>query len=152
MRILVGCLLVVAVSVAVAQTPEDLRRRYGDPEVERFKARPGIGLTVEYGSDRLACQILIQPPEHILSSQEQEARFMASETVTDILDEVVPLATRGKKNYEFHKVSGCNAFDGTEYENVRITRSIHTCLPLKPEREVRATVIFKRDTCRSQTN
>jgi len=151
MRILVGCLLVVAVSVAVAQTPEDLRRRYGDPEVERFKARPGIGLTVEYGSDRLACQILIQPPEHILSSQEEEARFMASETVTEILDEVVPVGTRGKKTGEFHMVSGCNAVDLTEHENASIARSTHNCLPLKPEREVRATVIFKRDTCRSQS-
>jgi hypothetical protein len=150
-RILVGCLLVVAATVAVAQTSQELRNHYGDPEVERFNARPGVGLTVEYGSDRLACQILIQPPEHILSSQEQKARFMASETVTDILDEVVPLTTRGKKTGDFHMVSGCNAVDSTEYENVWITRSTHNCLPLKPEREVRATVIFKRATCPSQT-
>jgi hypothetical protein len=106
---------------------------------------------VEYGSDHLACPILIQPPEHILGSEEQEAGFMAAETVSDILDEVVPVATRGKKTSEFHMVSGCNAVDGTEYENAWITRSTHNCLPLKPEREVRATVIFKRDTCQSQT-
>ena len=77
--------------------------------------------------------------------------MMASETVTDVLDEVVPVATRGKKTGEFHMVSGCNVVDSTEYENVWITRSTHNCLPVKPEREVRATVIFKRDTCRSQS-
>lgn len=150
MRILIGCVLIVAATLAVAQTPQDLRNRYGEPQVERFSARPGIALTVEYGSDRLACQLLIEPPEHILSSHEQEARFMASETVSDILDEAVPPTTRGKKTGEFHMVSGCNGIDSTEYENVWITRSTHNCLPLKPEREVRATVIFKRATCPSQ--
>jgi hypothetical protein len=86
MRMLAGCLLVAAVRLAVAQTPQDFRNRYGEPEVERFSVRPGIGLTVEYGSDRLACQISIQPPQQILSSQEEEARFMSSEMVTDILE------------------------------------------------------------------
>ena len=148
---LVGFLIVVAASLAVAQTPQKLRNRYGEPDVERFRARPGIGLTVEYGSDHVACQILIQPSQQILSSQEEEARFMASETVTEILDEVVPVGTRGKKTGEFHMVSGCNAVDLTEHENASIARSTHNCLPLKPEREVRATVIFKRDTCRSQS-
>jgi len=150
MRILLACLLVVVATVAVAQTSQDLRNHYGEPEVERFNVRPGIGLTVEYGSDRLACQILIEPPERILSSQEQEARFMASETVTNVLDEVVPPATRGQKTSDFHMVSGCNAVDSTEDENLWITRSTHNCLPLRPQREVRATVIFKRDTCRNQ--
>ena len=150
MRTLAGCLLVAAVSLAVTQTPQDFRNRYGEPEVERFSVRPGIGLTVEYGSDRLACQILIQPSRQILSSQEEEARFMSSEMVTDILEEVVPVATRGKETGDFHMVSGCNNFDVTEYENVSLTRSIHNCLPLTPQREMRATVTFKRDVCRSQ--
>jgi hypothetical protein len=39
-------------------------------------------------------------------------------------------------------VGGCNEIDLTD-ENALIVRSTHNCLPLKPEREVRATVIFK---------
>jgi hypothetical protein len=145
----------------VAANQQDLRNRYGDPEVERFTVRPGIGLTVEYGSDRLARQILIQPPEHILISQEQEARFMPPETVTNVLDEVVPLAMRGKKTAEFHMVSGCNAVDGTEYENARITRSTHNCLPLKPEHETqlrehpkipRSGISLRRGDCYAKTH
>jgi len=148
MRILIG-LLVAAASLAVAQTPQDLHNRYGKPDVERFTARPGISLTVEYGSDHLACNMLIQPPEPLLSRQEEQT-FMRSETVTDILEEVVPVATRGQEKYQFHMVSGCNNIDGTEYENMSITRSTHNCLPLEPERETSATVIFRRDICRSQ--
>jgi hypothetical protein len=81
----------VTASLAVAQTPQELRNRYGEPEVERFRPRPGISLSVEYGSDHLACRILIQPSQELLN-QEEEAQFMSSETVTDILEEAVPLA------------------------------------------------------------
>ena len=150
MRTLVGCLLLVAANLAVAQNTQDLRNRYGEPDVERFTARPGISLTVEYGSDHLACQMLIQPPEPLLSRQEEQTRFMSSEVVTDILEEIVPVATRGQEKNKFHMVSGCNNVDGTEYENVWITLSTNNCLPLKPEREVRTSVIFERDVCRSQ--
>lgn len=149
MRTLIGCLLVVA-GFALAPTSQELRNRYGEPDVERFSVRPGIGLTVEYGFDHAACQMSIQPPEHLLSIQEEKTRFMSSEAVTDILEEMVPAGTRGKETTEFHMVSGCNNIDGTEYENVTVVRSTHNCLPLKLEREVRATVSFKRDVCRSQ--
>jgi hypothetical protein len=150
MRTLVGYLLVAAGAVALAQTPQDLRNRYGEPEVERFAVRPGIGLTVQYGSDHLACQILIEPEQPIIAGQESETRFMSSETVTNILNEIVPLDTRGTEVNQVHMVSGCNQFDITEYQALSITRSTHNCVPLQPERESRATVIYKRDGCRSQ--
>jgi hypothetical protein len=96
--------------------------------------------------------VLVQPPEHILDSQDKKARFMSSETVTEILDDVVPLSTLGKELNDIHMVSGWNESELIEYENVSVGRSTHNCLPLKPEREMRATVMFKRDTCRSQFN
>jgi hypothetical protein len=76
---------------------------------------------------------------------------MSSETVADILEEVVPVGTRGKKMGDLHTVSGCNEIELTQYEKVSITRSTHNCLPLKPEREMRATVTFKRVVCQSQS-
>ena len=151
MRTLVGCLLFMVANLAVAQTAQDLRNRYGEPEVGRFRVRPGIGLTVEFGSDHLACQMLIQPSQQLLSSQEEQTVFMSSETDSDILEEIAPIGTRGKETGQSHMVSGCNNIDGTEYENFWITRSTHNCLPLKPEREMRATVTFKRDICQSRT-
>jgi hypothetical protein len=54
MRILAVCLLVALGTVVVTQSSQELRNRYGEPDLERFIARPGIGLTVQYGSDHLA--------------------------------------------------------------------------------------------------
>jgi hypothetical protein len=149
MRKLVGLLLVIVAGVATAQTPQDFRNRYGEPQGEVFSARPGIGLSVEYGSDHVACQIVLKPTKHTIGRQD-EAQFMSSATVTEILDEVVPATARGKKLNEGYVNRGCNEIDFTEYENVSISRSTHNCLPLKPEREMSATVTFKRDVCRSQ--
>ena len=36
---LVGCLFLMAATVAIAQTNQDLRNRYGEPDVERFMPR-----------------------------------------------------------------------------------------------------------------
>jgi hypothetical protein len=55
--------LVAAASFALTPNSQDFHNRYGEPDIERFTARPGIGLTVEYGSDHLACQVLIAPPQ-----------------------------------------------------------------------------------------
>jgi len=51
MQILVRSFAVVAASFALTPSSQDLHNRYGDPDIERFIARPGIGLTVEYGFD-----------------------------------------------------------------------------------------------------
>jgi len=56
MRPLIGYLLMVTSSLLTAQTSQELHNRYGEPDRERFAARPGIALTVQYGSDGLACQ------------------------------------------------------------------------------------------------
>ncbi len=150
MQILFGCLLVLAASLAAVQSPQEFRNRYGEPDVERFVARPGIGLAVQYGSDHLACRVLIQPLQSIFREDEQ-AQFMSSETVTGILEEVAPTSARGKVTGHVHTATGCNNFDIDEYGQLSIARSTHNCLPLKPEREMRATVTFKRNTCASES-
>jgi len=61
MRIVAGFLLVAAASVVLMQSSQEFHSRYGEPDMERFTARPGISLAVEYGSDHLACQLLIKP-------------------------------------------------------------------------------------------
>jgi hypothetical protein len=91
--------------------------------------RPGRGLTVEYGSDRLACDVLIEPPRPLLRTDEHDL-FMSSEAVTGVLDEVVPLSMREKNLRKFDSEIGCNKSEDTEYENVSITRSTNECMPL----------------------
>jgi hypothetical protein len=52
----IACLLIASFGLPAAQTSQTLRERYGEPDIERFTAARDIGLTVEYGSDALACQ------------------------------------------------------------------------------------------------
>jgi hypothetical protein len=152
MRIRTGCLLIAGVSAAVGLSSQELRNRCGQPDLERFIARPGIGLTVEYGSDRLVCQAWIEVPQALIHRPEEPVPFMSSDAVTEILDDVAPSNARGKEISKAITMGGCNEFQIHEYENVSITRSTHNCLPLKPEREMRATIAFKREACRKLPN
>ena len=93
MRNLARFLLVAAASFVLTPSSQDLHNRYGEPDMERFVARPGIGLTVEYGSDHLACQVLIEPPQALIH-QEQQVPPMSSEGVSEILEEIAPAAMR----------------------------------------------------------
>jgi hypothetical protein len=61
----------MAVCFGAAQTSQELHSRYGEPDIERFTARPGIGLTVEFGSDGLACQELLEPLQPLVHREEQ---------------------------------------------------------------------------------
>jgi len=75
---------------------------------------------------------------------------MSSDAVTEVLEELVPLTSRGDVIRSILTKSGCNEIGTTDYLHVSITRATHNCLPLKPEREMQAMVIFKRDACQEQ--
>ena len=146
MRTLVGSFLIVTTSVLLSQSSQDFHNLYGEPDRERFTARPGISLTVEYGSDHVACHALIEPPQP-LTYTEDHAPLMSSEGVSEVLDEVAPVAMRGKEINAAVLVSGCNEAHVTEYEDVSIMRSTHTCVPASRDQDVRTAITFKRDTC-----
>ena len=146
MRTLVGCFLVAAASVVLSQSSQEFHNRYGEPDRERFAARPGISLTVEYGSDHLACYALIEPPQP-LTYTEEHLPLMSSEGVSEVLEEVAPVATRGKEISAAIHQSGCNVTRVTEYENLSLMRSTHTCDPSSHDQDVRTTITFKREVC-----
>ena len=148
MRIFVGCLLARA-SVVLLESSQDFHNRYGEPDRERFVVRPGITLTVDYGSDHLACQALIEPPQPLTHLQEH-VRLMSSEAVSAVLDEVAPVAARGKEVSTAVFQSGCNVARMKDYETVSIMRSTQSCDPLSPEQDVRTAITFKRDICPKQ--
>jgi hypothetical protein len=150
MRTSLGCFLVLAAYLANPQSSSELRSRYGELDIERFIVRPGIGLTVEYGSDRLACEMLVEPPLPLFHGDEQTL-YMSSDEVTGVLDDVVPVGMRGREIGHLTSEIGRNKYDSIEYENVSIGRSTDEGVPLKPEREIRSNVIFKRDVCRDQS-
>ena len=149
MRTFIGCLFIAAVSVVVAPSSQELHNRYGEPDRERFPARPGISLTVDYGSDHLACNALIEPPQPFTHSEEH-VPLMSSEAVSEVLEEVAPIAMRGRQINTAVLVSGCNEARMTDYENVSIMRSTHTCDPSSHDQDVRTAITFKRDICPKQ--
>ena len=138
MRILVASLLIVASSLPVAQTSQKLRVRYGEPDIERF--------TVSGGSDDLACQIVIERKRPLLHS-EQTLTYMPPEAVGELVDEIVPPPSRGREVNTLLESMGCAEDRAVEYENVWIAHASDMCVPLKPERESRATIVFKRPAC-----
>lgn len=146
MRILATWLLVVSFGLPLAQTSQTLRGRYGEPDIERFTAARDIGLTVQYGSDGVACQIVIERKQPLLRN-EQVLNYMEAEKVSEIIDELVPPANRGRSINSILESTGCAEGRIEEYENVWIARHSDVCVPLKRERESTATVAFKRQSC-----
>jgi len=149
MRVPIGCFVLMAVCFSAAQTSQEFHSKYGEPDIERFTARPGIGLTVEFGPDGLACQELLEPLQPLLHREEQ-ASFMSSDAVTEVLEEIAPAGVRGKETGKSITMSGCNKVEIVEYENLSIMRSTHNCVPSSPNRDMRTTVTLKRDACRTQ--
>jgi hypothetical protein len=147
MRIAVGCLFVAAASGAVAPASLGLHGRYGEPDLERFTVQPGIELTVEYGSGHSACRVLIEAA-HPFFTPEESIPLMAPGTVTEILQEIAPVQLRGMSIGTSVSSMGCDEARRTEYQDLRIDRQWNNCLALKPEREVRAKIQYKRDVCR----
>jgi len=121
----------------------ELRSRYGSPDAERFLARPGIRLAVEYGSDGLACQMEIEPG----------ATTLLFKTAEEILDEAVPSSTRGKLIHEMNTQAGWGVIRTLEYENVTIGLSGTACPSLLPndcrEQVQHAGATFKRAACQN---
>src|SRR5438128_11187925 len=140
MRVPIGCFVLMAVCFSAAQTSQE--SKYGEPDIERFTARPRIGLTVEFGPDGLACHELLEPLQPLLHREEQ-ASFMSSDAVTEVLEEIAPAGIH-------ITMSGCNKVEIVEYENLSIMRSTHNCVPSSPNRDMRTTVTLKGDACRTQ--
>jgi hypothetical protein len=100
------------------QKSAELRSRYGPPDADNFRVRPGIGLLVEYGSDGEACEMQIDPGKTPLSF----------ELANEILEEAVPPSTRGAL------INGPGSFQATcamsetrEYDNVKLWLSGNGC-------------------------
>jgi len=147
MRIVAACLFFAVVSVVVAPSSPELHKRYGGPNLERFMARPGIALTAEYGSDHSACWVLIEPPRPLFHPEES-LPLMSSDTVTELLEEIVPVNIRGMSISSSISSMGCAESRRTQYQGLTIDRVKNTCLSPTPEHDVRATVTYKRDICR----
>jgi hypothetical protein len=145
-KILVAFVLVATTGLSLSQSSRDLHSRFGEPDVERYTATNDIGLTVEYGSDGLACEILFERKQPLLHG-DQKHQYMPPEVVSALINEILPVESRGRHINTLSESMGCAEGHVDEYENVWIGRYSDMCVPLKPERESRATISFKRPVC-----
>ena len=146
--ICLGCLLTGAPVDVLAPGEEGLHKLYGNPTMERFAVRSGITLTAEYGPDRIACELLIAPAQTLIELQ-TPIPPMSSKGVSDVLQEVLPVATRGKQiNSDTVEVQSATLLK-TDYENVSIRRfcSSPSCVSSSEKQDLRTLIVFKRGTC-----
>ena len=131
-----------------APSVEDVHKLYGEPTMERFAVGNGITVTVEYGPDRAACQILISPRRLLVEVKSPDSP-MSSPGVSRVLQELLPPATRGKQvNSDSVQVDG-NFLLTTDYEKLSIRRVCfsQSCISSTENQDLRTLVVFKRDAC-----
>jgi len=91
-------LLMVAVIVAdVAPTSQDLHARYGQSDVERFRVRPDLDATVQYGSDGCLCQVLLAEPVSV-TEVPSNSTLVSGDEMQAVTDELAPPQLRGPPN------------------------------------------------------
>ena len=131
--------------VATAQTASDLAARYGNPDAEQFTARSGITLMARYAEDRAACEILIEPEQSIQQPADKELS-MPTDTVSTIIDELIPVSERGILLSHSIEFTGAPEYDTAEYKNVKISRYYLRNLPADHD-EKSASVVRKDGPC-----
>jgi hypothetical protein len=135
-----------SIDISIAQTAIDFHTRYGEPDAQRYVVRPGVTLMVSYGSDRSACEMVIERKRSIIPRDVAES-YVRPEVMTKIIDEVLSEADRGKLLLNVVTKSGCNDLETDDYENVTIHRFRHRCRLPNPEIEGTATVTRKNTSC-----
>lgn len=138
-------IILCALTSTAAQTPNNLHLKYGRPANESYLIRLGILVTVTPGSDGNVCEMLIHPqlPATPIKSSEATLR---SDTLNEIIDELIPKAVRGKRlGSEFLNLmclpkNDC-AGTGETYEKVYIYRNGGI------DAHRYATIQWKRDSC-----
>jgi hypothetical protein len=148
-RTVLPLLLVIFAMVAAAQTATDLTARYGDPDAEQFVVRPGITMMARYAEDRSACEMLIEP-KHSIQLRDDKEQSMATGTVSEIIDELIPESERGLLLNRMIESMGASEHQVAEYENVTISRSFVRYLPANHD-ETSATIVRKDGLCNPAT-
>jgi hypothetical protein len=118
------CMVVTGTSV-LAQTSNDLERKYGRRDnhfVRRigYAVQPGIIMTVSFTRDNQVCEAVIEPQRVSESGIEYERRMPAA-VAEEIVNEVVPVEWRGK--WTGGMIFGnYSSWQRDEYEQVSIMR------------------------------
>ena len=139
MRRIAFLFLCLTAASATAQNTIELTAQYGPPESESYQVADSVTLTVIYGKDRQACEILLQP-------RPAANKSIPSSVVDKLVDQLVPPRERKGKPRLMAQQSGCASAISEQYDNVSITRGTNDCAPVK-EKVQSLTIQWARPDC-----
>jgi hypothetical protein len=86
-------ILLILCTGIVAQSREDLKKKYGEPVSESFLLRPSITVTASYNSTGQITELVIAPFTTDLIKSKGDG--LSHDTVKQLIDELVPQPARG---------------------------------------------------------
>jgi len=107
---LVIAILLLSVSSAIAQTPLDLQKKYGKPIVS-YVVSEHILMTPEYSTDGQVCMMRLHP-RHYASNINYVSANLPFQELTRVLNELVPLRTRGEKRNRLTRAQRVEEWNG----------------------------------------
>jgi hypothetical protein len=116
-------ILLILCSGVVAQSRDNLKKKYGEPVSETFLVRPGVSATASYNSTGQMTELVIAPFTTALFKS--RGNGIDRDTIKQIIDELVPESARGKLqmgtflNLTCLPANDCNGSDES-YEKVTI--------------------------------
>jgi hypothetical protein len=113
----------------LAQTPEEMRRRYGQPKilshkssqilVEQYRVGRDIMITVKYADGRRACELRVEA-RHDLTPGGVRADVIPTDEAYRLTEELSPTGARGRLIKSSNAEFGCSSVVYNEYEHVMI--------------------------------
>ena len=141
-----GMLLVCA--AAYPQSGSDLRSKYGPPS-EAYEVRPNVLMTVVFGADGQACEMVIEARHTSKGGGVNGNNLIPLPIAEEVLKEVAPIEQRGKGGRAITFSGGCSSITSEEYENVSIYRS-EQCLLGGGKAVLAITIKWKHRQCQSK--
>ena len=138
---------------SAAPDAQELHKRYGVPNIEFFDVSSGIAIAVEYGPDRMACELLIGRKQSLIRWQSADTPI-SSKVVSALLQELVPVAERGKQLSSTSADIVDKVQLNIDYENVSIRRQCFTpsCVSSDQNQDLRTLIVFRRGVCPTHFN
>jgi hypothetical protein len=98
-------ILLITCTAVVAQSRDDLKKKYGEPIAETFVIRPGITVTASHDATGRVTELLIAPqlPDLIKT----RSKGLSYETAKGLVDELLPEAARGRGAFAGFLNIGC---------------------------------------------
>jgi hypothetical protein len=87
-------ILLIMCTAVVAQSRDDLKKKYGQPLAETFLIRPEIIVTASYDSKGQISELLIAPK--LTGLIKSKSKGLSLETLNELIDELIPVSERGR--------------------------------------------------------